>query len=65
MMENEYLPTLKNPTVADLVLAFADLPQNTPLVIRDADTGWTINTIHLEIYNDQVVLYGEYYEMNE
>lgn len=60
----EDLPTLKNPTVGELLEALSHLPQGIPAIIRDADTGGKIDTIHMEIYKDRLVLYGDYAQMS-
>ena len=63
---------LSFPTVKDLIAELSKFDGSLPIIISDADTGWTINKIHIELskdyrcepYTPAVVLSGEYSEMN-
>ena len=58
------LKTLDNPTVAEVIAFLQQLPPETPFLIRDADTGWTIREIHTEKDSRGVWFGGEYFEMS-
>jgi hypothetical protein len=55
---------LTNPNVSGLIEALQRYEPGMPVIIRDADTDWTINIIHIEVEDGKLVLFGEYSEMN-
>lgn len=52
------------PTVAQFIEALQALQPNAPIIIEDADTGWTIDKIHIFADEKQVALFGKYDEMH-
>jgi hypothetical protein len=57
---------LIKPTVGDVIAFLQTLPPDAPFRIEDADTSWTISTIHTRIDGGGVVWFlGEYPEMEQ
>ena len=56
---------LDKPKVKELVKRLLTLDQNMPIRLEDADTCWTIEKIHLEVYNSKLFLSGRYGEMKD
>lgn len=55
---------LHKPTVGQLVTALSHYPQDKEVVIEDADTGWLIETIHID-HEEKIVIWGDYTEMKK
>lgn len=54
---------LDKPTVADVIAYLQTLPQDAPLRLYDADTGYTITKVHIDRAADGFVwLFGDYAE---
>lgn len=54
---------IHNPSVSDLVKELSKLPQDMKIIISDADTGWTIDIIHINEYGGKIEMSGDYSEM--
>ena len=51
-------------TVGELVAHLQHFHPDRPIIIEDADTGWDVSIIHIEVDRHQrVVLSGKYSEM--
>jgi hypothetical protein len=59
------MTALTKPTIKDMVEFFNTLPQDTPVVIEDMDTGWTGDIIHFEFVKDQLVMSLSFNELIE
>ena len=55
---------LRFPTVKNMVDELSKYPPDMKLIIRDPDTDWDVNIIHVEVYKDKLTLGGSYAEMN-
>ena len=55
---------LFSPTVGNIVAFLSALPQDKPFRIEDADTAWTIATIHVRSDDEAIWFYGKYEEMD-
>ena len=56
---------LDSPTAAEMIAFLHQVPPDTPIRIRDPDTGWTVVKIHYEHNEEALWLTGEYYEMDK
>jgi hypothetical protein len=54
---------LDSPTAAEMIEFLKQVPPDTPVRIRDPDTGWTISKIHYEHDKEALWFTGEYREM--
>lgn len=55
--------TIERPTVGEFIEFLEKFPRDLPLRIEDADTLWTIETIHASVEKEKLWIFGEYPEM--
>ena len=55
--------TLVKPTIATLIATLQTLDPNLSFTVEDADTGWTIDIIHIEQDKNGVFIRSNYDEM--
>ena len=56
---------LDKPKVRDLIAVLKTYPQDSAIIMQDADTLWDITKIHIGVeINGTIVLWGKYPEMS-
>ena len=56
---------LSKPTVAEIIAVLSKFPPDHKFTLDDADTRWTIDVIHIAVYDGEVQFYGVYEEMGK
>lgn len=46
--------------IKELIVLLQAMDQEAPVVILDADTGWSLNIQHVDTYNERVEISGDY-----
>jgi hypothetical protein len=54
---------LNKPTVQQVIDLLATYPPDAKFILEDADTNWTIRTVHVREGDGEVCFYGAYSEM--